>query len=60
MEVYRSSDSPGEFHNAIIKFRSPLERCGSSKKVNEEPDQNTSTIRQEMAETELLDRVGVT
>jgi len=58
--VYRSSDSPGEFHNGIMKFKSPHENRGKTKKVCEESGQDSSFPGQEMAESEVPDSSNVT
>ncbi len=57
LDVYRSSNSPKEFHNGIIKFKSPNEKRGKLKKVNEEPDQNVSGPSQDPVEPEIIDNV---
>ena len=60
LEVYRGSNSPGEFHNAIIKLKRPNETRGRIKKVNEESSQTSSLTRPETAESEVPDSVDVT
>jgi len=51
LEVYRGSNSPGEFHNAIIKFKSPNENRGKIRKVEtEEPVEPTVVNNTEMEE----------